>query len=173
MSPLTDTTGATLPESEAPSDTRLRAYGDFLFLAFRSDWHQRMTMANLRSAFETPIALDQYRIFRFDGVPRGLITWAWMSAEAERKYVSGDLLDPEDWQSGDRLWLIDMIAPYKGLAASITRWVMVPGQFAETTFRFRRVGADNTTRRIVTIDLTRPDDKARVVSEAAFLEGAG
>lgn len=173
MSPLTDTAGLTLPESETPSETRLRAYGDFLFLAFRSDWHQRMTMANLRLAFETPIALDQYRIFRFDGVPRGLITWAWMSAKAERKYIAGDLLDPEDWQSGDRLWLIDMIAPYKGLAASITRWVMVPGQFTHSTFNFRRISADNTTRRIVTIDLTKPDDKARVLSEAAFLEAGG
>ncbi|UOA26413.1 toxin-activating lysine-acyltransferase [Pseudosulfitobacter sp. DSM 107133] len=171
MAPLTDTMGVVMPESEAPTEARLRAYGDFLFLAFRSDWHQRMTMANLRSAFEAPIALDQYRIFRFDGVPRGLITWARMSAEAERKYVAGELLDPEDWQSGDRLWLIDMIAPYKGLAASITRWVMVPGQFTDATFSFRRVSADHATRRIVTIDLTRPDDKARVLSEADFLGG--
>ena len=129
----------------------------------------RMSVANLRSAFEPPIALNQYRLFRFDNVPRGLITWARLSAEAERRYVAGELLQPRDWQSGDRLWLLDMIAPYRGLAAGITRWVMVPGQFAERRFTFRRVGQDHKTRRIVTIDFDRPDDKARVMTEAEFL----
>jgi cytolysin-activating lysine-acyltransferase len=156
-----------------PSAEKLRVYGDFMFLAFRSQWHARMNVANLRSAFEPPIEMEQYRIFRFDGVPRGLITWAWLSADAERRYVAGELLAPADWRSGDRLWLIDMIAPYKGLASSITRWVMVPGQFAKGRFKFRRVGGDNATRRIVQIDLTRPDDKARILSDADFLGAAG
>ena len=158
MPTLTDTAGVTLPESETPTDARLRAYGDFLFLAFRSDWHQRMTMANLRSAFETPIALDQYRIFRFDGVPRGLITWAWMNAEAERKYVSGDLLDPADWHSGDRLWLIDMIAPYKGLAG----WCPKP--------RFLRVlgeRAGSATRDLAAV-CNRPQSRATTGRGAAM-----
>lgn len=169
MTGLTDTSGKPLPEIEAPTEAKLRVYGDFLFLALRSEWHSRMNVANLRSAFEPAIELGQYRIFRFDDVPRGLITWAWMSAEAERKYVSGALLDPADWQSGDRLWLLDMIAPYKGLATSLTRWVMVPGQFADKTFKFRRVGRDNATRRIVQIDFSRPNDKARLLSEEDFL----
>lgn len=169
MTTLTDSSGAALPSNETPSPDKLRVYGDFLFLAFRSEWHNAMSVANLRSAFETAIELDQYRIFRFDGVPRGLITWAWLSAEAERKYVAGDLLDAADWQSGDRLWLIDMIAPYKGLAASITRWVMVPGQFTDASFKFRRIGPGNTTRRIVNIDFARPHDKARILSDADFL----
>ncbi|WP_113912383.1 toxin-activating lysine-acyltransferase [Roseovarius dicentrarchi] len=165
----TDTNGQELPQIEMPGANKLRTYGDFMFLAFRSRWHARMNVANLRSAFEPPIELGQYRTFRFDDVPRGLITWAWMSAEVERKYVSGALLDPPDWQSGDRLWLIDMIAPYKGLAAGITRWVMVPGQFTDGSFNFRRVGRDNTTRRIVNIDFSRPDDKARILTDADFL----
>lgn len=169
MNKLVDVTGKPIPPLETPSEAKLRIYGDFLFLAFRSKWHMRMSVANLRSAFEAPVELDQYRVFRFDGVPRGLITWAWLSPEAERKYVSGDLLDPADWQSGDRLWLIDMIAPYKGLAGSITRWVMVPGQFTDASFNFRRAGHDNTTRRIVNIDFSRPDDKARILTDADFL----
>ncbi len=167
----TDTSGQALPEIEKPSEAKLRIYGDFLFLAFRSHWHARMNVANLRSAFEPPIELGQYRVFRFDGVPRGLLTWAWMNEEAERKYVSGDLLDPADWQSGDRLWLIDIIAPYKGLTASISRWVMVPGQFTDGAFNFRRVSRDNATRRIVNIDFGRPDDKARILSDDDFLTG--
>ncbi len=165
----TDATGQPLPQIEMPTEAKLRIYGDFLFLAFRSHWHARMSVANLRSAFEPPIEFKQYRVFRFDGVPRGLLTWAWMSAEAERKYVSGALLDPEDWHSGDRLWLIDMIAPYRGLTASISRWVMEPGQFTDGAFNFRRVGRDNATRRIVNIDFSRPDDKARILSDADFL----
>lgn len=168
MTTLVDNTGKPLPQIEAPSAAKLRVYGDFLFLAFRSHWHARMSVANLRSAFEPPIELNQYRIFRFDGVPRGLLTWAWLSAEAEQKYVAGEVLAPQDWQSGDRLWLIDIIAPYRGLTASISRWVMEPGQITDKEFRFRRVTRNSATRRIVHVDFSRPDDKARILTDKDF-----
>ncbi len=169
MSGLTDTSGKPLPAIEAPSAAKLRTYGDFLFLAFRSDWHRQMSVANLRSAFEAPIELDQYRVFRFDDVPRAVITWAWLNSDAERRYVRGGLLEPDDWRAGDRLWLLDIIAPYRGLTASISRWIMVPGQLPSHRFRFRRVGEDHATRRIVSVDLDNTDRKARILSEKAFL----
>lgn len=170
MTTLIDSTGKTLPAIESPSAEKLRVYGDFLFLAFRSDWHRQMRVANLRSAFEAPIELDQYRLFRFDDVPRAVITWAWLNADAERRYVMGELLEPEDWRSGDRLWLLDIIAPYRGLTASISRWIMEPGHLASAQFRFRRVTSDHATRRIVEVDLDNPKSKARIRSEEAYLD---
>lgn len=170
MSKLTDSRGQELPKLETPSAETLRIYGDFMFLAFRSPWHARMSVANLRSAFERPIELKQFQMFRFDGVPRGVITWANMSADAERRYVSGELLKEGDWNSGDRRWIIDIIAPYKGLTTSISRWAMVPGQFADVGFCFRRVSPDSGTRRIVEVDLTNPRDKATIHTEEEFLK---
>lgn len=169
MTSLRDSHGHTLPDSESPDPNRLRAYGDLLFLAFRSPRHARMSVDQLRAYLEPPLLLGQFRLFRFDGVARGMYTWAWLDAQAERRLITGQPLAPQDWTSGDRLWIIDIMAPYKGLTGSMVRWIMQRGHFTDTEFFFRRVGADNRTRRIVHIDFRRPD-LAQVYSEAAFLD---
>ncbi len=168
MKDLVDSTGKPLPLSEAPSEDTLRAYGDAAFLYMRSPRHQDMPLKSFRESVEPPLILGQYRIFGFDGVPRGMFTWAWMSPEAEREYVCGGALRPEDWRSGDRLWIIDLVAPYRGLTSGIGRWIMTPGNLTETEFLFRRVVGANGTRRIVHVRLDRPHDKARILSEADF-----
>ncbi len=153
----------------SPSPEAMRIYGDFIYLAMRSQRHQGISIAGFREAFEMVIALGQFRIFRFDEVPRGLFTWAWLSPEAEKKYVSGEPLGPDDWNSGERLWLIDMIAPYKGLTTAMVRWIMIPGNFAEKEFIFRRVSGKNNTRKIVHIDFERPSGKALILKNEDFL----
>jgi cytolysin-activating lysine-acyltransferase len=165
---LVDSRGRALPLSEAPDDTTLRAYGDAAFLAMRSPRHAASTVSSLRAALEPPLIMGQYRIFRFDGVPRGIITWGWFSPEVEKAYVAGEVLRPEDWRSGDRLWLVDLIAPYRGLTSGIVRWVMTPGNFAEREFWYRRVRDGNRTRKILHIRVDRDVDKATVLGEADF-----
>lgn len=170
MTARTDVNGKALPPIETPTPDKLRVYGDILFLAFRSPRHARMQTALLRHYVEPPVELGQFRIFRFDDVPRGMFTWGWLNREAEEKLVSGETLSPEDWQSGDRLWIIDLIAPYRGLTASMVRWIMQRGNFSEDAFWFRRVADDNSTTRIVHIDFDR-DRLSRVLSEDEFLRG--
>ncbi|QYX57009.1 toxin-activating lysine-acyltransferase [Roseovarius sp. SCSIO 43702] len=163
-----DSAGQPLPPSEMPSEEQLRIYGDLAFLAFRSGRHAKMGVATLRRFFEPPVLAGQFRIFRFDGVPRAAMTWAWLDEKAERKFLSGELLDPTDWQSGHRLWIIDLIAPYRGLTSQIVRWIMVRGNFAEREFRFQRMGTGNDVRRIVHIDFDA-DRLARVYSAERYL----
>lgn len=170
MSGPADTAGTPLPREETPSREVLRAYGDVMFLAFRSPRHARMDVANLRAAFEPPLVLGQYRIFRFDEVPRALYTFAFLSPEGERRYVGGEVLRPSDWRApGGRLWLIDIIAPYRGTMAGLGRWIMEPGNVSDTGFLFRRVEGERTTRRIV--EARFEDGRKRLVvrREAEFL----
>ena len=169
MTELTDAKGLLLPAVETPSADVLRAYGDFFFLAMRSAHHRSMTTATLASSAVPPIMANQYKVFRFDGVPRGLFTWAWLSPEAERRYVSGELLLDTDWRSGEHLWIIDLIAPYRGLTASMVRWITVPGNLTQKDFRFRRVENGKATRRIVHIDFNRPGALSRIETAADFL----
>lgn len=171
MTAAVDSAGRPLPEIERPSEDRLRVYGDLMFLAFRSPRHAGMTTGLLRTYFEPPILLGQFRIFRFDGVPRGMFTWGHLDEAAERKLVSGAPLAPEDWNSGQRLWLIDLIAPYRGLAGGMVRWIMEPGNFTDRDFHFRRLNDRNETRRIVHIDFHR-DRLSRVMSDRDFLTEA-
>ncbi|WP_412509619.1 toxin-activating lysine-acyltransferase [Roseovarius sp. SYSU LYC5161] len=169
MTALTDASGRPLPDIEVPGPERLRIYGDMAFLAFRSPRHARMPVSQLRAYLEPPLLLGQFRVFRFDGIARGLYTWGWLGQEAERRLVTGGQLTPEDWTSGDRLWIVDIMAPYKGMTRSMVRWIMEKGHFTDTDFFFRRVGDDDRTRRIVHIDFRRRD-LAKVYSEADFLK---
>ncbi len=168
MTAKTDSLGHVLPDVETPGPERLRAYGDMMFLAFRSPRHARMSTALLRSYLEPPLVQGSFRLFRFDGVPRGAFTWGHFGPEAERKLVTGEPLSPEDWTSGDRLWIVDILAPYRGLTQGIVRWIMQPGQFTDRDFLFRRVGEDDRTRRIVHIDFQR-DKLAKVLREEDIL----
>ncbi len=167
-----DSSGRVLPAIELPSTDKLRIYGDMLFLAFRSKRHAAMTTATLRAWIEPPVELGQFRLFRFDDVPRGMFTWARLDRAAERKMIEGGTLSLEEWQSGDRLWIIDMIAPYRGLTASIGRWVMKRGNFTDGEFLFRRVKNANTTRKIVHVDFNAKR-LARILDDEAFLKEAG
>lgn len=172
MTGLADSAGRPLPPEEAPDAQALRVYGDLAFLAFRSARHARMSVQTLRTYLEPPVLSGQFRIFRFDDVPRAMYTWAWLGPEAERKLIEGQPLARADWQSGGHLWIVDMIAPYPGLTAQIVRWIMRRGNFAERDFYFRRVEGDNDTRRIVHIDFDA-DRLSRVYSGDAFLARAG
>lgn len=171
MTSAIDSTGRVLPASEMPSAEKLRVYGDMLFLAFRSQRHSAMTISTLNAYFQPPVELGQFRIFRFDDVPRGMYTWAYLNRDSERKLIEGIPLRAEDWQSGDRLWIMDIIAPYNGLMTSIGRWVMQKGNFTDTKFLFRRVEGTNTTRRIVHVDF-REKRLARVFDDQQFLKWA-
>lgn len=168
MTILTDSTGAALPLLETPGPDTLRAYGEALFLALRSPRHAGMTLGTLRQYLEPPLALGQYRIFRVDGVPRGMVTWARFSPLAEQRFVLGEPLTLEDWCSGDALWVADILAPYRGVAAGIARHLRRPGNFCNTEFFFRRVSGDNRTRRIVHVSC-RPGERSGVVDVNAFL----
>jgi cytolysin-activating lysine-acyltransferase len=169
MKDLVDSSGQMLPTVEAPPPDRLRVYGDLLFLAFRSDRHARMSTATLRAWLEPPVELGQFRVFRFDDVPRGMYTWGWLGPEAERKLIAGEVLTPEDWRSGDALWIVDLIAPYRGMTKSMVRFIMTPGNFSDRSFWFRRVTGVNETQRIVNIDFRRRQ-LARVLDDSAFLD---
>jgi cytolysin-activating lysine-acyltransferase len=168
MTILRDSKGLQLPDVECPEPDLLRAYGDMIFLAFRSARHAKMPAHLLRNYLEPPLVHGHFRIFRFDGVPRGAFTWGRFGPDAERKLVTGKHLEPEDWNSGNRLWIVDILAPYRGLTSGIVRWIMGPGNFTDEEFLFRRVAENNRTRRIVHIDF-RSDRLAQVLTDEDIL----
>ena len=152
MTDITDALGQTLPKHETPSDEILRIYGDAFFLALRSPRHRLMALQELRMYMEPALVQGSYRVFRIQGIPRGMFTWAMLSPEAERRLITGEPLQPQDWNSGDRRWIIDIISPYRGMMSGIARWIMQKGNFSDTQYFFRRVDEKNQTRRIVQVD---------------------
>ncbi len=50
-----------------------------------------------------------------EGRPLFYVSWAWLDDERERQYLHDtNSLRGKDWQSGQRLWFIDWIAPFGG-----------------------------------------------------------
>lgn len=168
MSPMKDSLGQILPLSETPSEKRLRVYGDALFLAMRSQRHQSMTTAELRTYLEPPILMGNFRVIRVSDIPRAMFTWAHLGAEAERRLLTGEPLQPNDWNSGPHRWIIDILAPYGGMMRGIGRWLMVPGNFSDREFYFRRIGTGNETRRIVHVDMAA-ERKSRIYTGNEYL----
>lgn len=87
--------------------------GKLSWLWMNSPLHRDWTVASASRFILPPITLNQIHVLERDGLPVAYCSWAWLSEEAEVRY----LLDPSaievsDWKSGDRLWFADWVAPF-------------------------------------------------------------
>ena len=84
----------------------------------RSPVHRHLFLADLEWLVAPPLKLKQFRLFRRDRVPVAFVSWGLLTDEVEQRVVNGVWrLQPGDWKAGDRLWVVDVVAPYGGLDA--------------------------------------------------------
>lgn len=119
------------PHAAPDRPTVSHMLGELTWLLTQSPTHRHFALADLEWMIMPPLILEQYRVFRGDKdapfdpnqtpeqakagpqTPLGYATWALLSEEAEAKLLSGQTrLRPDEWRSGDRLWLIDLVAPF-------------------------------------------------------------
>lgn len=92
--------------------------GEVVWLLSQSPAHKHFTIGDLEWLVMPAILLEQFRVFHGDKTPVGFALWAHLSEDAERRLNDaamagqGARLRPDDWKSGDRLWLVDLIAPF-------------------------------------------------------------
>lgn len=155
---------------EYPTKAQIAAYGAFAFLYLRSDQHRDVPMHLARLAIQPAIDLGFFKIFEHEDVPRAAVTWAFLDRDAERRMVAGELLKPQDWVSGDVMWVREIIAPYgKGTAAAVVRWLQrsVPDRVSRV--RYLRIDPGHQRRRIVEITRHGSGFGARAVPAAHIL----
>ncbi|QEZ48289.1 toxin-activating lysine-acyltransferase [Cupriavidus oxalaticus] len=71
--------------------------------------------ADLEWRVMPPLILEQAKLYMRGEMPTAFVTWACLSdAVAERFAKPPYQLAPGDWKSGNRVFLIDLIAPYDG-----------------------------------------------------------
>tara|TARA_R110000744_G_scaffold298194_1_gene407861 strand:+ start:744 stop:1145 length:402 start_codon:yes stop_codon:yes gene_type:complete len=86
---------------------------DALDLMMYSDIHRKWSVGDLHRLIIPPISLGQFGFLRTGGKPVSLLTWAWLTKEAEKGYIEGTRkIQPKDWDAGDELWVVDFIAPF-------------------------------------------------------------
>jgi len=92
---------------------------EFLFEIFwllsQSPNHKYMFIADMEWYIMPPFRARQFRIFHKDGAPIAFACWAYVSDEVEERLRDGSTkLRPEEWRSGENLWLMDIVAPFGG-----------------------------------------------------------
>lgn len=99
---------------------RLPAIGYITWLCTRSQGHKQLFIQDMEWRLFPPVMLGQYKL-RIDdkagGLPTAYASWAFLSEEVEAGYRAAHRLRPGDWRSGDRLWLVDFLAPFGGALA--------------------------------------------------------
>ena len=152
--------------------TVAEALGQIVWLLSQSPLHRELPIKALEWSFMPAILTEQFRIFRFgplpglsevdpkvlasagllkgslEQMPLGVAIWAKLSAAAEAKLEAGKHLSTEDWRSGDRVWLIELISPFATQDNKISEAMLldlIQGPFAHTPFSLHRT--DPTTGR--------------------------
>ena len=115
--------------AEGPSvEQRLRSamvqatliFGQVVSVFLQSPRHRHLLLADLEWRVIPAIALKQYRLVQHKGLPGGLpagvpggfVSWALVNEEVEAQLQQPDFrLRPQDWKSGERVWIVDVAGP--------------------------------------------------------------
>ncbi len=102
----------------APKLTVSHMLGELTWLMSQSPTHKHFTIGDLEWLVMPAVLLEQFRVFHGDKHPLGFALWAHLSEDAEKKLNDavmagqGARLRPDEWKPGDRLWLVDLVAPF-------------------------------------------------------------
>jgi cytolysin-activating lysine-acyltransferase len=94
--------------------TEAEVLGSTVWLWMNSPNHNELPLNALSVALLPAIKQRQFILASQAGRPIFFVSWAMLSLEAELRYLETHqlLMTPEDWQSGDRMWFIDWVAPF-------------------------------------------------------------
>lgn len=91
----------------------LPAMGPVLLLYLQSSHRRFHFISDLEWLLLPPLVSGQCKLYMKNKYPISFVSWAFLDKDAEARLLhNGGKLRPEDWNSGDRLWLIDIIAPF-------------------------------------------------------------
>jgi cytolysin-activating lysine-acyltransferase len=95
---------------------RLPAIGPVIMLYLQSSHRRFQFIGDLEWLLLPPLVLGQCKLYMKKQYPFSFLSWAFLNEQAEERLLhNGGKLRPEDWKCGDRLWIIDIVAPYGGV----------------------------------------------------------
>ena len=128
--------------------------GDCAVVMARSSSHKHYSFADLEWIVLPAVAAGQIYIaeaqhedqgFR---VPVAFVTWAKVSTDVDKRLRDGAQtkvrLQPDEWTSGDTLWLIDMVGDPRGIASALG--TLQAGPFKDKTVNVKVRDADGSVR---------------------------
>jgi len=137
---------------------------NYTWLMSQSPLHKQFFISDLEWFVMTPVMLQQFRLFydsllaglRQDTKPIGVLPkaskkkvfWAEASPEVAQMLAAGTTkLRPQDWKSGNELWVVEAVAPFGGadvMVADLKQRV-----FPAREMRFVTLGPNGKEVRVV------------------------
>ncbi len=175
--PPNQAAAAVASEYGAPR-TVAEAIGQIVWLLSQSSLHRELKIKALEWSFMPAVVSEQFRIFRFgptpglsdadpasfaqfgltreglETLPLGVAIWANLSEAAEAKLEGGEQLTAQDWNSGDRTWLVELICPFatpENKLSQIMLLDLINGPFKGRVFHLHRTDAETGKREKVTL----------------------
>jgi hemolysin-activating ACP:hemolysin acyltransferase len=107
------------------------SFGEIVSVLMRSEHYRGYTLQDLEWLVVPAVLSNQFLLAeaRAKGngftAPVGVVLWASVSPEVDRRLTAGIAqpirLKPEDWRSGDILWLVDAVGPPKLIGGMLQR----------------------------------------------------
>ena len=124
------------------------AFARIVSILMRSNPYRHSSLADLEWLVLPPIMSGQFAILdaQINGqtVPIAVALWANVSAEIDQRLSDPTLpsikLKPNEWRSGEILWLIDAVGDGSAIPHLMQR--LTEGPFAGRQVKMRRAGAD-------------------------------
>jgi len=83
--------------------------------------YDKFTYKQLTEMITPSLNLDQYQIHRIGNEDVGYTNWAYLSDNVEQRFKLIGRLKPNEWNSGDNIWVMQVIA--KSHVKEIMKWV--------------------------------------------------
>ena len=147
----------TMSDQAPPTVSHL--LGEMTWLLTQSPLHRGLVISDLEWLVMPALLNEQFYLFRDDGRPVGLAMWARTDAAGEAKLDAG-MIEPEnrltltEWSGGDRLWLVDLVAPFATPENRMRELMvadLIAGPLTGQEFRFHQTDpatGDRTTQTV-------------------------
>ncbi|SRR5258706_427554 len=129
------------PTPEGHAKTISSVFGEIVWLMSQSPLHKQFFVSDLEWFVMTPVLLKQFRMFYAKDRPIGVVFWGFVNDEVEERLKAGTTkLRPQDWKSGDKLWVVEVIAPFGGAEEMVKD--LKEKVFPDRKFRFAALESD-------------------------------
>lgn len=112
---------------------KLPTLGPAIWL-FSRDMHRKFTFfADIDWRLMPPLVLNQCKLYFKSEMPWAFVTWAFVNEAVDQRLRSTTpVIAPHEWQCGDKLWLVDVVAPFGDVEDMISQILqeVAPGRNA-------------------------------------------
>ncbi len=151
--------------------------GEMTWLLTQSPLHRALSIGDIEWLVMPALIHQQFYIFREGDRPVGLALWAKCTPAAVAKLQAG-MVEPEnrltleEWNSGDEIWLVDLIAPFadeQNRHREVMMADLISGPLAGRAFNFHQTDPRTGERSVHAV----PADAGEKLKDAIAAAAAG